>query len=433
MLAAVWWLTRPKPVLPPKLVLRQSSFADLPGWGADKLAAAIPALLRSCKIIGRLPPTTDLGLAGKAADWQPICAAAATVETGDETAARAFFERFFTPYAARDRDRAEGLFTGYYQVSLAGRLTPEGRFTIPIYGRPPTLVTVDLGRFRSSLKGDHIAGQVSDGRLLPFPDRAAIDHGALKGKAPVLAWVADPIAAFFMQIQGSGEIELPHGTLQVGYAADNGRDYYAIGHDLIKKGILTRETVSLQSIRAWLEQHPRQAAPLMEMDRSYVFFRKLDTAGPVGASGAVLTARRSLAIDHRFVPYGVPIWLATTRPSLRRPGETVPLRRLMIAQDTGGAIRGPVRGDIYWGKGPRAAALAGEMKQRGRYWLLLPKAARVKAVGATVAARSLTAPSVPRPKPALDAPNFAVNLARGIAREIEREGHRFGNVRPAGV
>jgi membrane-bound lytic murein transglycosylase A len=193
----------------------------------------------------------------------------------------------------------------------------------------------------------------------------------------VLAWVADPVSAFFMQIQGSGEIELPQGELQLGYAADNGRDYYAIGRYLIKKGILTSKTVSLQSIRAWLEQHPDKMEGLLERDPSYVFFRKLDTSGPVGASGAVLTARRSLAVDHRFIPYGVPIWLATTRPSLRHAGATVPMRRLVIAQDTGGAIRGPVRGDVYWGKGPRAAALAGEMKQEGRYWLLLPRAADV--------------------------------------------------------
>jgi membrane-bound lytic murein transglycosylase A len=325
-----------------------------------------------------LKPDTDLGLAGKAADWQPICTAARAIGTSDNEVARAFFERFFAPFVATNRGKAQGLFTGYYQVTLAGRLTPEGRFTVPIYGRPTDLVTVDLGRFRRSLRGDRIAGRVEDGRLLPFPDRAAIDRGALKGRAPVLAWVADPVSAFFMQIQGSGEIELPQGNLQLGYAADNGRDYYAIGRYLIKKGVLTPKTVSLQSIRAWLEQHPDKMEGLLERDPSYVFFRKLDTSGPVGASGAVLTARRSLAVDHRFIPYGVPVWLATTRPSLQHVGATVSMRRLMIAQDTGGAIRGPVRGDVYWGRGPRAAALAGEMKQEGRYWLLLPTAAALR-------------------------------------------------------
>lgn len=378
--AVVWWLTRPKVVVPAKLVLQRSSFARLPGWRTSKPGGAIPALLQTCAVVGRLPPDTALGLAGKAADWQPICVAAAAVSADDDKTARAFFKRFFAPFAATNRGDAKGLFTGYYQVSLAGRLTPEGQFTVPIYGRPPNLVTVDLGRFRHSLQGDHIAGRVEDGRLQPFPDRAAIDRGALKGKTPVLAWVADPISAFFMQIQGSGEIKLPQGELQLGYAADNGRDYYAIGRYLIKKGVLTPKTDSLQSIRAWLEQHPNKAEGLLEMDPSYVFFRKLDTSGPAGASGAVLTARRSLAVDHRFIPYGVPIWLATMRPSLRHAGEAVPMRRLMIAQDTGGAIRGPVRGDVYWGKGRRAAALAGEMKQEGRYWLLLPKSAAVSVV-----------------------------------------------------
>ena len=205
---------------------------------------------------------------------------------------------------------------------------------------------------------------------MPFHDRAAIDAGALDGDNLAVVWVDDPVDAFFLHIQGSGRIALADGSeLRVGYAAQNGHAYTAVGLILIDDGEVTREAMSMQAIRTWLAANPDRARDLMNRNRSYVFFAVLDGDGPLGSEGVALTPGRSLAVDRRFLPMSVPLWLDSTLP-----GEQ-PLRRLMIAQDTGGAIRGPVRGDVFWGYGEDAADIAGRMKSRGRYYLLLPRTA----------------------------------------------------------
>jgi membrane-bound lytic murein transglycosylase A len=246
---------------------------------------------------------------------------------------------------------------------------------VPLYGRPGDLIDVDLGSFDADLKGHRIAGRVEGQRLMPYYTRAQIDAGALAGRGLELFWVEDPIRSFFMQIQGSGQIDLPDGSrMRVGYAAQNGRPYRAIGRDLVAMGAIARDDVSLQSIRAWLVAHPDQARGVMEKNPSFVFFRALpDLAaapGPLGAMGVPLTPERSLAVDRRFLPLGVPLWLSTTAPW---PSGEGPLQRLVIAQDTGGAIRGPVRGDVFWGSGDAAEAVAGRMQSKGGYWILLPR------------------------------------------------------------
>jgi membrane-bound lytic murein transglycosylase A len=233
---------------------------------------------------------------------------------------------------------------------------------------------VDLGRFRPDLKGKRIAGKVVDGSLVPYPDRREIEAGALSGRKLEIVWVDDPVGAFFLHVQGSGRVRLADGgELRLGYAAQNGHPYTAIGRELIDRGELRSEDVSLQTIRAWLEAHPGQARELMERNASYVFFQQVKGEGPLGAQGVPLTPGRSLAVDLNFVPLGVPLWLVAGAPSPLEGEPDRKLRRLVVTQDTGGAIRGPIRGDVFWGFGEEAEAIAGRMKHRGRYWMLLPK------------------------------------------------------------
>jgi len=293
-------------------------------------------------------------------------------ENAAPASARRFFEDWFTAYRVSDAGNPNGLFTGYYEPLLNGSLQRTARYSVPLYRKPGDLVSVNLGDFSQDLKGKQITGRLSGNRLVPYAERAAIERGALQGKNLELLWVDDPVDAFFLQIQGSGQVRLPDGRIvRVGYAGKNGQPYFAIGRDLVARGILTRENVSLQTIRAWLEANPGEAQALMNKNRSYVFFRSVQGAGPIGAQGVPLTPDHSMAVDRRFIPLGAPLWLDTTDPLM--PG--VPLRRLVIAQDTGGAIKGVVRGDLFWGAGDRAREGAGKMKQPGRYYILLPRAA----------------------------------------------------------
>jgi peptidoglycan lytic transglycosylase A len=360
-----------------RLVLEPAGFADLPGWQEDAIEDAVPAFLKSCRRIDALPdgaPVDDEPFAGKASDWKPACAAAAALPAGDRQAARRFFETHFRPWTARNNRNPLGLFTGYYEPLLHGSRKRGGKYTIPLYTRPPELVMVDLGRFREDLKGKRIAGKVMDGDLVPYPDRHEIDAGALSGRKLEIVWVDDPVDAFFLHVQGSGRVQLAEGgELRLGYAAQNGHPYTAIGRELITRGELRPADVSLQSIRAWIAAHPDQAQDLMEKNASYVFFQTLEGEGPLGAQGIPLTPGRSLAVDLGYMPLGVPLWLVTGYPAPHEGEPDRKLRRLVIAQDTGGAIRGPIRGDVFWGFGKDAEAIAGRMKHRGRMWVLLPR------------------------------------------------------------
>ncbi|MFO1075225.1 MAG: MltA domain-containing protein [Geminicoccaceae bacterium] len=370
---------KPQPPPEPALVLQPASFADLPGWDGDDPTAALGAFRTSCGPLLRLDPAKSMGgatgVAGKVGDWQPACRAAAAAAL-DPASARAFFAATFQPYRATNRGDPDGLFTGYYEPLLQGSRTAGGAYRHPLLKRPGDLVSVDLGQFDPELQGRRIAGRVDQGKLVPYPDRAAIENGALAGRQLELLWVDDPVEKFFMEIQGSGQIRLPDGsTLRVGYADQNGRPYRAIGKDLVEQGALPKDQVSMQAIRAWLVAHPDQAPAVMAKNPSYVFFRELPglatASGPLGAQGVPLTPGRSLAIDRKFLPLGAPAWLDTTAPMAG--GGEQPLRRLVVTQDTGGAIRGPVRGDLFWGSGPAAETAAGYMKSKGRLYLLLPR------------------------------------------------------------
>jgi membrane-bound lytic murein transglycosylase A len=371
------------PPAEPVLRLEPISFGDLQGWQQDDPSAAMAAFRRSCARLAARPDTdrmaADLAvapLAGTLEAWRGACTAA-TAEPASPGQARAFFEDWFQPWLVTDRGQELGLFTGYYEPLLHGSRRFGGAYTVPLYGAPDDLIRVDLGRFKPELAGQAITGRVDGSQFVPYFARAEIDAGALEGRGLELVWVDDPVAKFFLQIQGSGQIQLDDGArIRVGYAGQNGHQYHAIGRDLVALGAMPLEEVSLQSIRDWLIAHPEQADAIMARNGSYVFFDErpdLDPAdGPIGAQGVPLTAGRSLAVDKRYIPLGAPVWLEATAPWPEGDG---PFRRLLVAQDTGGAIKGPVRGDVFWGTGDRAEAIAGRMRSQGRYVVLLPKAA----------------------------------------------------------
>ena len=344
--ALLAYLFRPKP--PPRLTLAPVRYDQLRGWRDDRLAEALPALLRSCAAFLKKPDGAALDPATKGVDlgsvgeWRAPCAAAAVVPANDDSAARQVFETAFMPFLAGNNGDVEGLFTGYFEITLRGSRQRGGVFQTPIYRRP-----ADRTRY----------------------SRAEIEDGALAGQALELLWVDDPVDAFFLEIQGSGRVRLPDGGIvRVGYDGSNAKPYVAVGRLLIERGVMPREQVTMASIRGWMKAHPPEGAALRRDNPSFVFFREITGDGPLGAQRVALTAGRSLAVDRAFIALGVPVWLEVQQ---RFAPEVI--RRLVVAQDAGGAIKGPVRGDLFWGYGAAAAAGAGAMNASGRYYLLLPR------------------------------------------------------------
>ncbi|WP_240048269.1 murein transglycosylase A [Crenalkalicoccus roseus] len=328
----------------------------LPGWTEDSPSRALPPLLATCARLDDTP-ARSLGGAGILAQrggapalWREACAEAASLAAilpeappAREAAVRAFLERRFEAFAL-----GTGLLTGYYEPELRGALRPGGPYRVPLRAPPPPGT--------------------------PLPERAAIEAGALDGLGLELAWVDDPVDAFFLQIQGSGRVRLAEGgVLRLGYAGRNGHPYRSIGRLLIERGEIAREAMSMQAIRAWLAAAPpEQARAVLHHNPAYIFFRPVEglapEQGPVGTLGVPLTPRRSLAVDPAFVPLGAPVWIAA-----RDPLDGAPLRRLVVAQDTGSAIRGPARGDLFWGWGEEAEARAGLMREPAEMFVLVPR------------------------------------------------------------
>lgn len=316
------------------------------------------------------------GYAGAVGDWQGACVAVPSGNV-DPAGARNFFETWFAPVAVGAGSITQGLLTGYYEPELRASRTKMGAYQTPIYGLPNDLVSVDLGLFRNALRDERIAGRVEGGRLVPYATRAEIDTDGLN-HANVLLYAEDPIAVFFLHIQGSGRVRLPEGSfLRLAFAGVNGRAYTPIGRTLIAQGALARKDVSLQSIRAWLLAHPGQARSVMESDDSFVFFQETPLGDPAlgssGSEGVALTPGASLAVDSHLHALGAPFFVAATSPDpdTAKPERT--FEHLLVAQDTGGAIKGAVRGDVFWGFGPSAEAIAGRMKAPGRIFVLIPK------------------------------------------------------------
>ena len=345
----------PKPVAKP---LQAADWADLPGWGSEEPGPALDALLNSCKALQKRP------------DWREACTTARDLPRDDANALRSWFEAGFQPWRLVNPDGSrEGLITGYYEPLLSGSRTRKPPYLHPVQGVPDDLIDVELGELYPELKHMRLRGRLDGRRLWPYFSRAEWDQAQREDKA--LLWVDDELDLFFMQIQGSGQVKLDDGSrVRVGYADQNGHPYHSIGRWLIDRGELVADKASMQGIRAWARAHPERVKELLAANPSMVFFRELPLRdeGPPGALGVALTPERSIAVDPRSVPLGAPVWLATTYPNSERA-----LTRLMLAQDTGGAIRGVVRADFYWGSGAEAGAQAGKMRQKGQMWVLLPK------------------------------------------------------------
>ncbi|MEO6301209.1 MAG: MltA domain-containing protein [Paracoccaceae bacterium] len=304
-------------------------YESLPGWAEDDHLAALKTFRNTCDLMND-------------ADWTPVCRVASDVDD-NESAARQFFELLFKPVLI---GTPPALFTGYYEPELEGSPVRTARFAYPIYSRPPEL---------------------RDG--LVWYDRATIERGILAGRGLEIAWLDDPVEVFFLHIQGSGRIHLTNGhTIRVGYAGRNGYAYRSVGQELVRRGIFTLAQVSAGTIRQWVRANPAAGMDLLNVNPSYVFFRKLgdmpDTQGPIGAMGRSITTMRSVAVDRSHIPLGAPVWVEKSGSD--------PVHRLMIAQDTGGAIKGAQRADIFFGTGHQAGQAAGEIKDSGRLLLLLP-------------------------------------------------------------
>ena len=355
---------------PSPSVLSLTDFASIPGWREDDHAAALAAFQRSCAVLQnpRHGPIRSPRYGGGQPDWQTACHRAVTT-----TDPRRFFEENFLPLKVHDAERPEGLFTGYFEPQAEGSRIPSPDYTVPVYGKPGDLVAFTPDQQAAT---GLTYGRLSNGDPQPYYARRDIESGALAGRGLEILWLRDWADAFFIHVQGSGRVRLPDGRIvRLAFAAKSGRPYTAIGGLLAGRGIIPPEQLSMQTIRAWMAQNEQASRELMGENRSYIFFREVEipdpAEGPPGAQGVSLTARRSLAVDRFIWMYGTPMWIDTvvqTAPS--RPGAH--FRHLLIAQDTGTAIRGLVRGDIFWGSGEEAAIAAGHMKSPGAMIVLFP-------------------------------------------------------------
>ena len=343
-------------------------FSDLSGWQADSLEGFWPAFVSNCQVMRQ-----------RATPWTRICREAESVNPKETSAIRQFIELRFTPHELLDaKGTRSATITGYYEPLLKGSRTKEGPYQIPLYRTPKDLINVDLSSIYPEIKALRLRGRLESGRVVPYPTRAEIEkRGLLAGQE--LLWVDDPVEAFFLQVQGSGRVQLPSGeSIRVGYAEQNGYPYQSIGRYLINKGELKPNEASMQGIKAWVAANPHRRDELLHQNPSVVFFKEIanlnSSLGPLGSMGLPLTPGRSLAVDPRFVPQGSLVFMNTRVPNAgappRDPG--APFQRLMIAQDTGSAILGAHRSDIFFGTGPTAGEVAGRMRAEGRLVVLLP-------------------------------------------------------------
>jgi membrane-bound lytic murein transglycosylase A len=357
---------RPTPPRQPPLLQRfeRASWGQLPGWTSDRVQEAWQAFLASCRTMRFRE------------EWVGPCAAAQVVPAGSDDSIRRYFEQNFEPFKVMKYPSATredtGLVTGYYEPQLMGSRSPSAQFMAPLYATPPDLLIIDLAALYPELKGKRLRGRLDGNRVVPYYSRAelALDP-AIRGKE--IVWVVSELDAFMLQIQGSGRVQLPGGEIiRLQYADQNGHPYRSIGRYLVDQGLLTQEQATMPGIREWLAANPTRLREVLNANPSVVFFTEapLDdpSIGPKGAQGVPLTAGRSIAVDPALVPLGAPVFLSTTFPASEEP-----LQRLVVAQDTGGAINGAPRADFFWGTGPQAAEQAGKMRQIGSMWLLWPK------------------------------------------------------------
>jgi membrane-bound lytic murein transglycosylase A len=350
---------------PPRVSYEPARFPELPGWRADAVEEAWPALLNSCLV-----------LAGRAPQWADLCNAARALSPPAADAARAFFERYFDPYHVVQRTAGErkssGLITGYYEPQLRGARIASPQFATPLYAPPPDLLTVELSALYPELKGKRLRARLEGNKVVPYYSRGEL-AAAPELAGQELVWVDSALDALLLEVQGSGRVQLADGeTIRLQYADENGQPYRSIGRYLVDRGELSSEQANLPGIRQWAASHPERLKELLDANPSVVFFHEEPIAdaaiGPKGTLGVPLTAGRSIAVDRTAVPLGAPVFLVTTWPETQNA-----LERLVLAQDTGGAIHGAVRADFFWGTGAQAGDQAGRMRESGQLWLLWPK------------------------------------------------------------
>ncbi len=341
-------------------LLKPSKWEEIDGFNQDNLTKAWPAWLQGCSTLINKPT------------WKNACAAANSLKVPSNTEINVYFKKYFTPYIATNGDGTDtGLITGYYEPLLHGSRQKTVRTPYPLYSQPSDLISVELGDIYPDLKFKRVRGKLVGNKLLPYYTRAEIETDPSPLQGLEFMWIDDIIDVFFLQIQGSGLVQLDNGEqVHVGYADQNGYTYNSIGRLLVERGELTLDQASMPGIKNWARNHLDKLRELLNSNPSYVFFKELPPGlpGPLGALGVPIIAQHTVAIDPKYVPLGAPIFLSTTQPN-----SNVPLKRLMMAQDTGGAIKGGVRADYFWGAGNEAGKQAGAMKQKGKIWVLLPK------------------------------------------------------------
>ena len=360
------WSTRAPSRKPsaPVTAYEQGRWSDLPGWETDTVQDAWHAFLESCRVM-RFH-----------AEWASSCTAAQTAPADSAANVRAYFESYFEPYrvvqrTGRAREQT-GLITGYFEPLLHGSRTPSTQFIAPLYAPPPDLLTVELAALFPELRGKRVRGRLEGNKVVPYYSRSELStDAALHGKE--IVWIDNSFDAMMLEVQGSGRVQLPDGeVIRLQYADQNGQPYRAIGRYLVHSRALTVEQANIPGIRAWLSAHPERLQEVLDSNPSVVFFSEAPLGdpdlGPKGAQGIALTSGRSIAVDPNWIPLGTPVFLATTLPD-----SNLPLERLVIAQDTGGAISGAPRADYFCGSGPQATDLAGKMRQQGSLWILWPR------------------------------------------------------------
>lgn len=359
----------------PKIKTEKEDLSKIPDYGllkksdwsaiessfeSDNVLLTWTAWLRSCSVLKQKDT------------WKKVCDLADDIKEPSDENIKNYFKKYFNLYSATNLDGSDtGTITGYYQPILKGSKVKTSHYKVPLYTTPKDLITVDLSEVYPELKSKRLRGKLAGNKLIPYLSRAEIDGQGSPLAGNEIVWVEDPVEAFFLEIQGSGIIQFDNGeAMQIGYADQNGYPFKAIGSTLVQKKEITMAEASMEGIKNWARKNITKLRDFLNMNASYVFFRKLpnDLPGPIGALGVSIEAERSVAIDPKFIPLGAPIFLSTTQPNASEP-----LERLMVAQDTGGAIRGGVRADFYWGSGDEAGRKAGSMKQQGKIWTLLPR------------------------------------------------------------
>ncbi len=376
----------PAPAEPFKLAdtqLEPVKWADIAGWSSDDHSAAFATFLNSCQPFLRVKATRDERAIYKAL-WI-LCRKAAALKPGKPAEMRAFFERNFQPVRINRLGESQGFLTGYYEPIVVGSRFPNPEFHVPLYRRPRDLVAAGYrpGAPGFPNKGAQVGRRDAKGEIVPYYDRGEIEAGALDGRRLEICWVRDPFEALSIQIQGSARVILEDGTVvRINYDGHNGYPYTAVGRILIERNLVPREEMSMQRIRDWMKANPEEAPKLRAANRSYVFFRitGLTNEGePPGAQGVPLVPGRSIAVDKLHV-YGTPFFIDATLP-IESARAATPFRRLMIAQDTGSAIVGPARADLYWGAGEAAGRIAGRIRHPGNFVMLLPRELDLTAAG----------------------------------------------------